>query len=118
VKKKESYKLKIDIEELHFSCILGILEHERRNPQEIIVDATIEYDFKKNAFINYAEVAEFIKTVMQERKFFLIEDALRDVSMQLKNKFSKIDTLYLKITKPSILPDCKVSVSDTIHFKS
>ena len=118
MKKKESYKLKIHIEALHFLCILGILEHERKNAQEVIIDVAIEYDFADNSFINYAEVAEFIKEIMQNKKFFLIEDALHDVSIELKNKFSKINTLYLKITKPSILPDCKVSVSDTTNFQS
>ncbi|MEN4046382.1 MULTISPECIES: dihydroneopterin aldolase [Sulfurimonas] len=110
--------MKIHIEELRFTCIIGILEHERQNEQEVIIDVAIEYDFEDNVFINYAEVAEFIKTDMQNKKFLLIEDALHDLSRELKNKFSKINTLYLKITKPSILPDCKVSVSNITNFQS
>lgn len=118
MKKKELSSLKIHIENLTFTCIIGILDHERKNAQEVIVHVEIEYDFEDNVFINYAEVAAVIKTVMQNKKFLLIEDAIHDVSMQLKNKFSKINTLYLKITKPSILPDCKVSVSNITNFQS
>jgi len=109
--------LKIHIEDLTFSCIIGILDFERKDKQEIIINVTIDYEFKDD-FINYAELAEFIKFTMINEKFLLIEDALRNLSIQLKNKFSKINTLHLKITKPSILPDCMVSVSDTVYFNS
>ena len=42
--------------------------------------------------------------------------ALDELSKTLQKEFSRINTLYLKITKPSILPDCKVSVSNTYNF--
>lgn len=117
VKKKESSSLKISIENLTFTCIIGILDFERENGQEVIINAEIEYDFDDD-FINYAEVADHIKTTMIQEKFQLIEDALKVLTLQLKNKFQKINALSLKITKPSILPDCTVSVSDTTHFNS
>ena len=109
--------MKIYIENLTFQCIIGILDFERKNAQEVIINAEIEYDFN-DEFINYAEVAELIKKTLINEKFLLIEDALKDLPLRLKNKFSKINTLYLKITKPSILPDCTVSVSDITHFDS
>jgi len=109
--------LKIHIEDLTFTCIIGILDFERKNTQKVIINVEIEYDFDDD-FINYAEVANLIKKTLINQKFLLIEDALKDLTLQLKNKFSKINTLYLKITKPSILPDCIVSVSNTIHFNS
>lgn len=109
--------MKIHIEDLTFTCIIGILDFERKNTQKVIINVEIEYDFD-NDFINYAEVANLIKKTLINQKFLLIEDALKDLTLQLKNKFSKINTLYLKITKPSILPDCIVSVSNTIHFNS
>ncbi len=109
--------MKIHIEDLTFTCIIGILDFERKNTQKVIINVEIEYDFDDD-FINYAEVANLIKKTLINQKFLLIEDALKDLTLQLKNKFSKINTLYLKITKPSILPDCIVSVSNTIHFNS
>jgi len=117
VKRKELFSLKIFINDFTFTCIIGILDFERLEPQKVIVDVEIEYTFDAE-FINYAQVADLIKANMKNEKFLLIEDALQHLSIQLKNKFPKINTLTLKITKPSILPDCKVSVSDITHFNS
>lgn len=109
--------MKIYVEDLRFRCIVGILDFERITPQDIIINVEIDYDFSKE-FINYAEVATLIKNLMIERKFLLLEDAITSISQKLKEKFSQINTLKLKITKPSILPDCVVSVEDFFSFKS
>jgi len=108
----------ITIENLTFQAILGILDFERKTPQDIIVNIEIEYTYKKDLFINYAEVVKLIKTTMKNKKYLLIEDALSDLSQILKENFSTINTLYLKISKPSILLDCTVSVADTFLFDS
>lgn len=107
----------IHIEDLKFQCIIGILDFERVTPQDVIVNIEIDYNYK-NDFINYAEVAEMIKSNMLQSKFLLIEDALKELSQNLKKEFPIISTLNLKITKPSILPDCVVSVSNFYNFKS
>ena len=109
--------MKIHIEDLKFQCIVGILDFERVTPQDVIVNLTIEYDYK-NEFINYAEVSEYIKEIMFKEKFLLLEDALATISSQLKINFVQINSLSLKITKPSILPDCRVSVEDFYTFDS
>jgi len=107
--------LRIHIDVLKFQCIIGILDFEREQAQDVILNLTIDYEYK-DEFINYADVVNIVKSSMIENNFFLIEDALRDLSKTLQKEFPKINTLYLKITKPSILPDCKVSVSDTFNF--
>ena len=109
--------MQINIEDLKFQCIIGILDFERINLQDVTINLTIVYDYV-DSFINYADVASFIKVHMIEEKFLLIEDALRELSKKLKKEFHAIDTLHIKITKPSILPDCKVSVSDSFKFNS
>lgn len=109
--------MKIHIDDLEFQCIIGILDFEREKAQDVTLNITIDYDYK-NEFINYADVVNLVKSTMIEEKFLLIEDALRDLSKTLKKEFLKINTLYLKITKPSILPDCKVSVSNIYNFES
>ena len=105
----------IYIEDLKFQCIIGILDFERKKAQDVILNLTINYEYK-DEFINYADVVNIVKSSMIENKFLLIEDALSDLSKTLQKEFPKINTLYLKITKPSILPDCKVSVSDIFNF--
>jgi len=103
----------IHIDDLKFKCIIGILDFERTTPQDVILSITIEYQFQKD-FINYADVVQTVKSSMIDNKFFLIEDALNNLEKILLNKFSLIDNLSIKITKPSILSDCKVSVSSKI----
>jgi len=109
--------MKIYIEDLSFQAILGILDFERVTPQDIVINLTIDYDYK-DEFINYADVVDIIKSDMIEHKFLLIEDALKYFSKKLKDKFSAIDSINLKISKPSILEDCIVSVGDFYKFNS
>ena len=107
----------IHIEDLKFQCIIGILDFERTQEQDVIVTLEIEYTYNSE-FINYADVASFVQSTMQKEKFLLIEDALEHLSSLLQTNFSNIVLLNLKITKPSILPNCKVSVSNIYKFNS
>jgi dihydroneopterin aldolase len=100
----------IHIEELRFATIIGILDFERVTPQDVIVNLEIDYEYK-DEFINYADVVTFIKSDMIEAKYLLIEDALHGLSQKITKKFPHAIELRLKITKPSILADAKVSVS-------
>ncbi len=109
--------MKIHIEDLKFQCIIGILDFEREEVQDVTLNITIDYKYE-DEFINYVDVTNLVKSTMCEEKFLLIEDALLELSKIVKKEFLKINTLYLKITKPSILPDCKVSVSNTYNFES
>ncbi len=107
--------MRIDICSLTFNAIIGILDHERTTAQRIVIDAALEYDFR-GGFIDYADAAEHIKTIMIQEKFELIEEALLMLKKRLKASYPAIETLSLKITKPDILPDCEVSVSETYKF--
>ena len=107
----------IYIEDLKFQTIIGILDFERETPQDVIINLELEYEYF-NEFINYADVSELIKNTMIKSKYLLVEDALKDLSLKLKKEFLKIQSLNLKITKPSILPDCIVSVGNTYKFNS
>ncbi len=109
--------MKISIEDLKFQCIIGILDFERTKEQDVIINLAIEYNYE-DEFINYADVAKLLKSTMKNKKYLLIEDALSNLSLLLKENFSKINTLNLKITKPSILPDCTVSVEEFYTFDS
>jgi len=105
----------IFIEDLKFQTIIGILDFERERTQDVIINLEIKYNYK-DEFINYAEVARHIKESMINNKFLLIEDALSSLSKSLKKEFQQISSLNLKITKPSILPDCTVSVAENYNF--
>ncbi len=101
----------IHIEDLKFQSIIGILDFERVTPQDVIVNLKIEYIYEKN-FINYANIVETVKNLMIKNKFLLIEDAIQTIVAELIKSYSSLVNIDIKITKPSILPECRVSVSN------
>jgi dihydroneopterin aldolase len=105
--------MKVFIEELEFKAILGILDFERKQKQKIVVDLDFEYDFnsKSKDFIDYSVVALDIKKTIRNKKFLLIEDAVLFLTKKLIKKY-KVRNINIKITKPNILKNCKVSVSN------
>jgi dihydroneopterin aldolase len=103
--------MKIEISDLTFKCIIGILDFERTKKQKVIVNISFEYNFSKDMFINYAEISELIKTTMKEKKFLLLEDAILYFENLLNNRY-KINNLHIKISKPKILKNCIVSLTN------
>ncbi len=101
----------IYIEDLKVEAIIGILPKERKKTQEIVVDCEIVYEKKLDEFINYAEVVSLIETMLVERKYGLIEDALEEIIDILAKKFNQIKSIKLKLLKPQILINCTVGVS-------
>ncbi len=103
--------MKIDVENLEFKCIIGILDFERVKKQKVIINLSFEYDFSNDDFIDYSEVVDLIKQTMKKEKFKLIEDAIIYLTKFL-NLTYEIKNLKLKISKPTILKDCIVSLSN------
>ncbi len=108
--------MKIFIKNLTCKAILGILEEERTQAQNIIIDAKIKYDFDTIHFIDYAQVAKFMQDLMQKEKFLLIEDALESIASTLKQQFPTINQITLKISKPDILDSCVVGAKIKKNF--
>ena len=105
----------IEIKDLEFLSIIGILDFERVTPQKVSVNCRIDYVYKGD-FLNYALVAEQIENTMKIEQFELIEEALLHLKSTLKRDFPRIDTLFLKISKPDILANCEVSLSETFNY--
>jgi len=101
----------IHIEDLKFQCIIGILNFEREKAQDVIVNILLKYNYE-SGFIDYAQIVEKVKNLMIKSEFLLIEDAIEAISLNLTKEYHAINSIYLKITKPSILMDAKVSVSE------
>lgn len=106
----------IEIRTLTFECIIGILDFERLRPQTVVVDASIDYDYTVGSFLDYAAVVSFIKSEMIARKFELIEEALEALSNGINNNFPAAKSITLTISKPTILPDCRVCVTKKSFF--
>ena len=105
--------LKINIEELTFSCIIGILDFEREKEQKVIVNVSFEYFFVEDGsnFIDYSKIVYYIENSMKKERFKLIEDAILSLRKYLKSTY-EIKNLKVKISKPDILPNCIVSVEE------
>jgi len=104
--------VKIEIKELAFEAIIGVLDFERKTPQRVEIECEIDYGYKSGDFLDYAEVAELLQRTVQEGKFHLIEEAIEVLFQKMRENFSQIETVKIKISKPDILPNCRVCVSD------
>ncbi|RUM44128.1 MAG: dihydroneopterin aldolase [Hydrogenimonas sp.] len=107
--------MRISIQDLHFEAIIGILDFERTTPQPIEVHCEIDYCYNptQKEFLDYAKVASLIESTIQKEQFFLIEEALEALFSLLKNQFPQIEMIKITICKPTILPNCRVSVTDS-----
>lgn len=104
--------MKVFIEDLTFKTIIGILPFERVKKQRVVVDISFEYryDDGKKDFVDYSLVAKDIKKIMKKKKFELIEEGIIYLDKKLSSKYP-LSNLVIKISKPDILKDCRVSVS-------
>ena len=101
--------MNVQIKNLKFQCIIGILKKERKTKQKVIVNIKFNYNYKKQNFIDYSEVAQLVEQNLKKQRFGLIEDAILDTKDLLEYKFN-IKKLKIKIAKPDILKNCLVSV--------
>ncbi len=102
----------IHIEELTLDTIIGILDFERNSKQKVVIETKINYNYSNNHFINYATVIEEIEKCLYQREYELLEEALSDISSVLLRNYSQIESLYLKISKPDIIKNATVSLSN------
>ncbi|EJB98316.1 FolB domain-containing protein [Helicobacter pylori] len=109
----------VHIHHLVFETILGILEFERLKPQKISVNVDLFYtELPNKAYLDYMEIQEIIQNTMREKQYFLIEDALKDLSQILKTRYKEISELFLKISKLEISPNSQVGASVKIYYEN
>ncbi len=106
----------IHIENLTFDVIIGLLDFERDRPQRIIINLETSYEYKEGQFIDYADMVLLIQNELKEKRYELLEDALLRLKELLSTTYPQMQTLFLKISKPDILPQCTVSLSKTWNF--
>lgn len=107
----------IHIENLVFETIIGILAFERLKAQKVIINAQIDYTYTENSYLDYAEVITFIENDMLTNKYLLLETAIEEIARKLLKKYPLIQELDLKITKPTIIPNARVSLSKCFNRK-
>ncbi|WP_033603997.1 FolB domain-containing protein [Helicobacter pylori] len=111
-------KQAVHIHHFVFETILGILEFERLKPQKISVDLDLFYaELPNKAYLDYMEIQEIIQNTMQKKQYFLIEDALKDLSRILKTRYNEITELFLKINKLEVSKNSQVGASVRISYE-
>lgn len=106
----------IHIEALTFDVIIGLLDFERDKPQKVIIDMEASYGYENNEFIDYADMVMLIQNELKEKRYKLLEDALLGLKHVIVTTYPKLRSLSLKISKPDILPECSVALSNAWEF--
>ncbi len=104
------------IENLTLEVIIGILDHERKKAQKVIVDAKIEYD-KNEFFLDYVQVVEAIENLLKYKKYETIENAVENICKALKLDFPEIVSIKLRIYKPEVFKNALVGVEIQKQYK-
>jgi dihydroneopterin aldolase len=106
----------IHIEALTLDVIIGLLDFEREQTQRVILDLEATYTYREENFIDYAAIVLLIEQCLKTQRYELLEEALLDIKKNIVVHYPQIETLYLKITKPDILPQCRVALSQRWIF--
>lgn len=111
--KREELSLVVDvlIEGLSFEAIIGVYEDERQNPQKVVVDAKLNYNYNNGVYIDYERVKNLIKDIVIKKKFYLLEDAIVEIKRELTSSYPQLVSLSIGITKSEIFDDCQVKIS-------
>jgi dihydroneopterin aldolase len=106
----------IHIESLKIDAIIGLLDFEREYEQRVTVDIEADYAYDGQFFVDYAELAEMVELRIKKKRFLLLEEALLDLKTEIVEIYPAISRLKLKISKPDILKNCIVGLSQSWEF--
>lgn len=101
---------RIFIDELRVDCIVGIYPHERTQPQPLIVDLELGLDIAEAAYTgriattcDYARVADEVATLLEFRRYKLLEMAAEELAAMLCGVHPNIEDLRVRLYKPQAL---------------
>lgn len=95
------------IQNLNIQCIVGILPHERKQKQQLLLDIEVDYDFEaaqKSEYIDdavdYTKIAASIEQLLLAKKYQLIETAAEEIADLLFYKWPRLEKCSIQIKKP------------------
>ena len=98
----------IEIKGLHVFANHGVLDFEKKDGQEFIVDAKLYCNLCKPAFedsinssTNYASVCETISNYMKSRTFDLIEKVSYELTKEILITYPLVDEVDITLHKPN-----------------
>ena len=94
------------LEDLEFSCSIGVTTEEQAQKQPIIIDIMLGFDNNKaaknddiNDAINYVHVFDATKELVEGKSFHLIETMAEELATTLLDTFN-ISSVDLLVKKP------------------
>ncbi len=99
------------LERLQVECVVGVYDEERAQPQPVLFDIELDYDFEAAAgsdavgdAVDYDRVAAEVAILAQRRKFTLIETMAEETAARLLACMDQVRTVRLEIRKPQAVP--------------
>jgi len=104
---------KISLRDLTFDCIIGILPHERKNEQPIVLNVALWLDFTLAArnedlaqTIDYAQLAEDLKRFVRLSCFQLEETLVVKCAERILEQHPLAQAVEVSVRKPCAIPGC------------
>jgi len=105
-------------------CKIGVYEHERKNPQRVIVNLKLilsnevsPKNDKIDETLNYDIIYKKIKDISSSQHFNLVETLANQIFKYLQS-LNKISDLTVSVSKPDIYQDCKEVGYEISSFKN
>ncbi|WP_309381028.1 dihydroneopterin aldolase [Cerasicoccus frondis] len=99
---------KIHLRDLAFYGYHGCLDFERRDGQPFYVDLTLHLDLRPAGLsddlehtVNYAQVFEIVRTVVEVESHNLIERVAEHIAAQILDIFPIIQSVDVEVKKPN-----------------
>jgi FolB domain-containing protein len=107
---------RIFIEELRVDCIVGIYPHEREQTQPLLVELELGLDTSEAAYTgriaatcDYARVADEVATLLEFRRYKLLEMAAEELAAMLVGVHPVISDLRIRLHKPQALARARLA---------
>lgn len=98
---------KLTLKGMRFYAYHGVFPEERKLGQLFIVDVDLYLDLAPagesddlHATINYAEICERIREVVETETFRLIESLAENIASRLLHNYTKVNRVTVRVTKP------------------
>ena len=97
----------VEIKGIKLSARHGVLEQEKINPQEFIIDVAFDYDAFPAACsddlsdaVNYSDVCKIANRICAENCFNLIEKLSHEIAFRIAESFPAVKNVSVSVHKP------------------
>jgi FolB domain-containing protein len=99
----------IHLFDVSLECRIGVTAEERRNPQQLRADITVEIDIRKAAAsgdvaatIDYALILDLLRELAGEKEYVLIETLIEAMAARILERFA-VPRVHILLKKPAAL---------------